>query len=62
MAWWLCCAWILTWVKYSYQQPGYGPPPGEYGYPQQGYPPQGYPQQGYGAPPGGVCSPSEDRK
>ncbi|CEJ57849.1 hypothetical protein PMG11_06528 [Penicillium brasilianum] len=34
----------------AYQQPGYGPPPGEYGYPQQpGYgPPQGYPQ---GPPP-----------
>lgn len=52
----------LTWIEYSYQQPGYGPPPGgEYYPPQQGYPPQGYPpQQGYGGPPpqGGVRLPS----
>ncbi|KAF7716535.1 Uncharacterized protein PECH_005177 [Penicillium ucsense] len=38
----------------AYQQPGYGPPPGEYGgYPQQGYPPpQGYhPGYNQGPPP-----------
>lgn len=34
----------------GYQQPGYGPPQGEFYGQQQQYPQQGHPQQGYGYP------------